>query len=238
MLCGLLVLSAAFSSLAAGGGDKSELELEGAELTADAFLDEIMPMSVNDDLADADFIPALGLYCQDLSPYVRYANAINNLSGNNYVMFSFSPYWVNQEPFYQDIDFEFVLTFANGYDSDVLAPISSSSGISGLKGAVFHVLDSSTKGRVPSGFQYVDENTIRISYSMHNSRGVFADSFSPEITLLLNASPYLYNNSVSCKLYALRSNPLPITSVSSIGGGGGEGGGTGGGSTGGGSSVT
>lgn len=224
MLCLSLIFCQAFSSLADIDGDTE------SELKTEVFYDDTMLMSVNDDLADYNLMPVFYLMAGDLDNKYYYANTIKDLSGNQNVTFAFNGNVLNAYPSYQKIDVECVLTFTNGYDPSVIRVISSSSAITGVGGFKFRPTASANSSyyATPTGFSYVDDSTIRISYSYYSSSGIYNGGNYPAL-LQLSAASYLKGNSVTCKFYYKLSNQLPDTDIAYTGGGDGGGGSEGGG---------
>lgn len=231
----------AFSSLADIGGDgASSTDVQAVELDADsveayAEFDDTMLMSVNDDLSDYAEMPIICVDCYDLPVNFSYANRVNNLSGSNPIYFHFNPYILNSYPYYENLDMEIVLTFADGYSKDLIYPISSSDKITGMSGLTIESYNrsgSSISRVYPSGFRYVDDNTIRLSFTDHVLKGQFVSRFSQLIEVQVPASVISKNNSVSCRIYYKLSDPVAHSSVAldGTGGGGSGGSGSGGGS--------
>lgn len=231
------MLCQGFSSLAGIGGDESDgsTDVPAAELPEDesfepvttAYYDETSLMSVNDDLADYDALPIYNVWSSDLTPKYQYGNVISSLSGDSGVDFYFNGFVLNTVPLSQNVEFECVLTFANGYDKSVIYVDSSTSGITKLHGALFYPTGgNATNWVTPTGFQYVDDNTIRISYSAKKSSGVYLSSDYYPTYFSLEKSSYLKGNTVKCQIYVKRSNP--VASVVAEGGGDGGGSGSGG----------
>lgn len=221
----MLTLSSAFSALADIGGDNVVDGLDLLEHDADTFVtyDDVALLSVNDDLADAIKLPVLYVQSTDIAPNRQYGNVIHDIKTVSPVEFYFNPYIVNNKGYFTNFDLEFVLTFENGYDPAKLGVSSSATEITGTYGFSIYPVTASNS-RLPTGFRYVDDNTVRISYSYSSST---ASSFTwlPHITL--TGRDYLVGNSVKCDLYFIRD----YSSVAVEGGDGGGGSGSGGAAT-------
>lgn len=216
-----------FSSLAGiGGDDDGNLDAyEIEEPVATAYMSEVMPLSVNDDLADYIEVPPIYIDCGDL-PAKFYGNTISGLSGNKYVYWGFNSYVANNISSLGGYDIIYELTFSDGYNRDSIGVTSSDTAITGNVGfgfSIASILASGSNGKIPcTGFSYVDDNTIRISYSYtySASSGHYIDSF---MGFRLDYAAYLRGNSVTCRLY-MRPSYIKV-SVNGGDGGGGSGGG-------------
>ena len=211
----------AFSSLADIGGDSEIEEMEG---DVQVYYDDVMPLSVNDDLSDYVSLPPIYVTTSDMYPSRQYGNVINSLSGNADVDFIFNPYILNNTGKYGGYDLIYVLTFSNGYDPSAIGVKSSSDSITGNIGFKFSIMGATLSGSssyLPTckGFQYVDDNTIRISYSR-----VESGTFSDLVGFRLSANSYLKDNTIKCQLY-MRKNNTQVSMEGGDGGGGSEGGG-------------
>lgn len=217
----------AFSSLADIGGDNFDSE---PELKTEVFYDDTMLMSVNDDLADYSLMPVAYMQVYDINTNYYYGNSVKNLSGNKDVRFAFNGHVLNGLPPYQGLEVECILTFSNGYDPSVIGVTSSSTAITGVKGFKFSAVSSgsSSSYSIPTGFSYVDDNTIRISYSYYSTSGFYGGGYYPA-NICLYANKYLKGNSVTCKYYYKLYDRLPDTDIAYTGGGDGGGGSEGGG---------
>lgn len=223
MLCSFVLAAGSVAQVYADlpevvGDDNDIVNFEGK---AQVYYDDVMPLSVNDDLTGATRLLPYYVSSSVLVPSRQYGNAVLGITSASAIDFNFNPYIVNNDGVFSDIDIEVVLTFENGYDADTLGVVSSTSGITGVKG--FEVYwGIGNRGVLPTGFRYVDDNTVRISYSYKTS----SSSFSSPPTLTLLGRDYLIGNSVKCDMYVIRKS----SSVDVDGEGGGSGGSGSGGS--------
>lgn len=211
-LAGLLALSSVFSALADIGGDNLEDIVDVPvveEIPGDpaALLDNVpMPMSVVTPIEDFERLPTAFLYSSAVGGYA-YGNSV---SGDvNYPIYFYAN--ASAVPRSGVVEFIVELTLPGGIDHDKIF-LNESNNLTGFTLAKFF---NSSYGSFNSiaidtftGINYVDDTTVRVSFTATNFNGCM-------IRLDLKEN---YVNGGTVNIYA-----RPVLMVSEIGGDGGGG---------------